>query len=61
MSLEEIYEAVVSQQLFEFKARSPRGVLRTQLRRHCEGILQATRARQVFLQITPDGRYLIKK
>ena len=36
MTADEIYEVISSRELYEFKAKSPKGVLRSQLRRHCK-------------------------
>lgn len=38
MTCKEIYNAVIERQLYEFNAKDPQGVLRLEIRRHCEGI-----------------------
>lgn len=37
MSPREIYEAILAEGLYEFKAKDAFGVVRNQLSRHCEG------------------------
>lgn len=61
MTADEIFDEIVAQQLIVFKAAEPRAVLRTQLRRHCEGVQQAMRAQTTFFQITDGKRFSIKQ
>lgn len=60
MTVEEIHQTIVENKLYEFKAREPRGVLRTQIRRHCEGITgRATSDAKHFRTSDSGKRYLL--
>ena len=50
MTVDEIYSEIVKKNLFSFNAKSPQGVLRTQIRRHCQGIdSRASSSKRLFL------------
>lgn len=38
MTVREVFSAIVEKSLYEFHAQSPEGIVRAQIRRHCEGI-----------------------
>lgn len=38
LTSDEIYQGIVEASLFEFKSKSAASIVRTQLRRHCEGV-----------------------
>ena len=57
LSLQEIYEEICRQKLYEFKAKDPIGVVRSQLKRNCEGApVKNTATRAIFTK-TDDGRF----
>jgi hypothetical protein len=60
MTVDEIYEVIVSKGLYEFKAKSPKSVLRSQLRRHCGNTGEQSKmdAKSVF-QMLSDGRFAL--
>lgn len=60
MTVDEIYEVIVSKGLYEFKAKSPKSVLRSQLRRHCGNTAeQSNKEEKPVFQILPDGRFAL--
>lgn len=58
MTVDEIYETIIAKGLYEFKAKSPKSVLRSQLRRHAgaTGPQDKTGTTATFRIIT-DGRF----
>lgn len=38
MTYKEIYDEIISKQLYDFNAKNPQGVLHLEIRRHCKGI-----------------------
>lgn len=53
----EIYEAIAEQSLFEFNSKSAASIVRTQLRRHCEGLqTQSASAKKIF-RLVGSNRY----
>lgn len=59
MSAKEIYEAVVAANLYTFKAQDPLSVVKTQLRRHCEGLNFPSARAVKYFAMTKDGKYLL--
>lgn len=57
MTADEIYESIVAKGLYEFKAQSPRSVLRNQLRRHSANVTGAHQASTAIFSISADGRF----
>ncbi|MEO8498785.1 MAG: winged helix-turn-helix domain-containing protein [Planctomycetota bacterium] len=57
MSVEQIYEIVVARGLYEFKAKSPMSVLRSQLYRHSNNDTSRNKAKVQSIEITADGRF----
>ena len=57
MSAREIYERIQDERLYEFKARDPVSVVRTQLRRHCINVKVPTRAK--YFRMTDDGLFAL--
>jgi hypothetical protein len=57
MSADEIYEAIISGGLYEFKAQCPRSVLRNQLRRHSANLTGAVQAGAATFVMSPDGQF----
>src|SRR4051794_3651223 len=57
MSPREIYDAISGSNLYHFKAHDPLSVVKTQLRRHCEGLnFPSARSTKYFAQ-APEGMY----
>lgn len=61
MTSDEIYDAITNRGLYEFKAQSPRSVLRSQLRRHCVNVNGVNQASKPVFNVSPDGRYTLVK
>lgn len=59
MTADEIFEAITSQGLYEFKAKSPKSVLRSQLRRHSANLSGAHQAAQKIFKMSPDGQFTL--
>ena len=57
MSVEEIYEVIVSKALYEFKAKSPKSVLRTQMRRHASNDTDSQASSSALFKVASDGRF----
>jgi endonuclease III-like uncharacterized protein len=60
MTAEEIYEIITSKGLYEFKAQSPKSVLKNQLRRHTANVTGAHQASTEIFTMSPDGRFSLK-
>ncbi len=57
MSPRQIYDAISASSLYQFKAQDPLSVVKTQLRRHCEGLnFPSARSTKYFAQ-APEGKY----
>ncbi len=61
MTAEEIYEVITSKGLYEFKAKSPKSVLKNQLRRHSANVIGSHQASKEIFSISPDGRFSLLK
>jgi restriction system protein len=57
MSAQEIYEQIVGQGLYEFKAKDPSNIVRGQLRRHCVGAKGG--ASKKCFRMTDDGLFAL--
>lgn len=60
LSPQEIYEQILEKNLYRFRAEFPLSIIRTQIRRHCEGVdFPSARPDKYFIQ-TKDGKYWLK-
>jgi HB1, ASXL, restriction endonuclease HTH domain len=59
MSVDEIYEVIVSRGLYEFKAKSPKSVLRTQMRRHAIVDTEGQANSSALFRVASDGRFSV--
>lgn len=58
----QIHQAIVEGSLFEFKSKSAASIVRSQLRRHCEGLTAANAASKKEFRLVGTDRYeLISK
>jgi hypothetical protein len=57
MTAQAIYEQIIQRKLFEFNTPTPMTILRSTLRRHCEGNTYKTALRTKYFARTPDGEY----
>jgi hypothetical protein len=57
MTADEIYEVILAKDLYEFNAKSPKSVLRSQLRRHsARGSAGTTNTKPIF-KVSPEGLF----
>jgi len=59
MGAKEIYEAILSRELYEFNAKDPLNIVRNQLRRHCSNIECTTSARIRCFKMTDSGVFVL--
>lgn len=57
MSADEMYDIIVTRNLYEFKAKSPHSVLRSQLRRHSANVTGPNQAKDLKFYMSEDGRF----
>jgi hypothetical protein len=57
MTADEILDITITRRLYEFKAKSPKSVLRSQLRRHCSNISGPNQASSPLFHAHEDGRF----
>ncbi len=57
MSADEIYELITARGLYEFKAKSPLSVLRSQLRRHSVSTTASQQTSKAIFNLSADGRF----
>jgi restriction system protein len=57
MTAIEIYEAIVKASLFEFKSTSAASIVRSQIRRHCEGIQAQSASATKYFRLVGSNRY----
>jgi len=57
MTAAEIYAAIVAGSLFEFKSKSAASIVRSQLRRHCEGVTHQNAASSKLFRLVGGDRY----
>ncbi|MBD2085550.1 restriction endonuclease [Trichocoleus sp. ST-U3] len=60
LTVAEIYEQIIENNLYEFKADDPVQVVRSQLRRHCEGLDFPSALPNKYFVIVKDGKYWLK-
>jgi restriction system protein len=59
-SVKEVYEFIVANDLYRFNAVYPENIVRTEIRRHCEGVEFPTAKAQKLFQQMADGKYWLK-
>ena len=57
MSAREIYDSISSRGLYEFKAKDPANIVRSQLRRHCIDVKRPAGARTKYFKMAADGNF----
>lgn len=61
MTVTEIHDAIVAGSLFEFKSKSAASIVRSQIRRHCEGVrTQNVSPKKLFRQVGSDRYELVE-
>jgi len=61
MTADEIYDVMTSRRLYEFKAKSPRSVLKNQLRRHAANVQGPNQAKTVVFELSSSGTFTLVK
>jgi restriction system protein len=59
LTIHEAYEAIASQDLYQFKADDPVHIVRNEIRRHCVGLGFASASPHKLFTLTADGKYFI--
>ena len=59
MTADEIYELITARGLYEFKAKSPKSVLRSQLRRHSTQVKGSHQPSKAIFNMSTDGRFTL--
>ena len=59
LTIDEIYDRICQEKLFEFKASQPKAVLSRQLRSHCEGIEMKLASPDKYFRVTPDRKFTV--
>lgn len=57
MSADEAYRAIIAASLYEFHADDPAGIVRNQIRRHCEGLDFPSASPTKHFRLVGDSRY----
>lgn len=59
MRASEIYDFIIKNNLYQFKAKEPLNILKSELRKHSEGITLTGKSGTKHFQIQKDGSYVI--
>jgi restriction system protein len=59
MTIPQVYEAIVRNHLYQFKADDPAHIVRNEIRRHCIGLDFASASPRKVFKFTGDGRYSV--
>ena len=57
MTAREIYEHIERDKLYQFNAKDPANIVRTQLRRHCIGVKSSGGSGAQYFKTTDDGLF----
>lgn len=57
LSIKDIYDQIVDNLYYKFKAQNPYNVVRVEIRRHCIGVDIPSSSRKKYFQIHKDGTY----
>ena len=57
LTVAEIHQAIVAGSLFEFKSNSAAAIVRSQIRRHCEGVRSANVSEKKHFRLVGTDRY----
>lgn len=61
MTADEIYDVIASRSLYDFKAKSPRSVLKNQLRRHAANVQGPNQAKTGVFELSSIGTFTLVK
>jgi len=59
LSINLIYDKIIANDYYHFKAQDPVSVVRIELRRHCQGVDFPTASKKKYFQILNDGTYCL--
>lgn len=57
MSANEIFEEIKSRGLYQFNSKNPSGIVRSQLRRYCQGNNQPNASNVKYFRMNADGLF----
>lgn len=60
LSVREVYNFITANDLYRFNAENPENIVRTEIRRHCEGVEFPTAKPNKLFQQTSNGTYWLK-
>lgn len=60
LSARSIYNFIISHDLYRFNAVNPEGIVKVEIRRHCEGVEFPTAKPDKYFILLLDGTYWIK-
>lgn len=59
LAINVIYDRIIANDFYQFKAQDPVSVVRVELRRHCQGVDFPTASKKKYFQILNDGTYCL--
>ncbi|NDV70380.1 restriction endonuclease [Dysgonomonas sp. 25] len=59
LTVNAIYDNIIANDYYKFKAQNPLNVMRVELRRHCQGVDFPTASKRKHFQILNDGTYCL--
>lgn len=59
LTVNAIFDKIVANDYYQFKAQDPVSVVRVELRRHCQGVDFPTASKKKYFQILNDGTYCL--
>ncbi len=59
LTVQQIYDKIVEQSLYEFRAKDPYNIVRNQLKRHCVENTHSCAAKSKQFRTTPDGCFTL--
>lgn len=60
LSVREVYNYIITNDLYRFNAENPENIVRTEIRRHCEGVEFPTAKPNKLFRQTSNGTYWLK-
>jgi restriction system protein len=59
LTVQEVFEAIVEGNLYQFRAKDPFNIVRNQLSRHCVENTHSCSATKKYFRTTDDGRFTL--
>jgi hypothetical protein len=57
ITAEEIYEVILRENFYEFKAKNPFSILKSTLRKHSMGVVQGKKAGKEYFRLDDNSKY----